>query len=268
MADYIKLNIETMIKEHIKNILRMTMSFANTMYDRKQLKEYYSDLKKLKGAMPENYRFKIVADNPQLYDKVDSYGYCDPYIQQDIWAFSNVLDFKPDRLVDIASSTNFVAFSAQITKVLSIDLRIFNPSFPNQEFKQGDITNLPFEDNSVLAISTLSVIEHIGLGRYGDKININGMEKAAMELTRVLKPNGMLLVAFPTGKSNIISFNAHRICTPEEALGLFGGLELVDEKYALANKIIDRKNYDEIGRPYAYGCYRFTKRDNKRKLSN
>jgi len=85
------------------------------------------------------------------------------------------------------------------------------------------------------------------------------MQKAILELKRVIKKNGMLLVAFPVGVENIIHFNAHRICTPEQVYKMFEGFTLVDEKYALSDRIIEKKNFDKLGRPYSYGCYRFTK---------
>ena len=35
-----------------------------------------------------------------------------------------------------------------------------------------------------------------------------------------------------------------------------------DEKYVLRDKVIIREEYEKIGRPYSYGCYRFTKKNN------
>ena len=63
-----------------------------------------------------------------------------------------------------------------------------------------DATSLPYKKNSVEALSSLSVIEHIGLGRYGDEVDYYGMQKAIDEIKRVLAFNGMILIAFPVGK--------------------------------------------------------------------
>ena len=62
--------------------------------------------------------------------------------------------------------------------------------------KIGDATSLPYKNNSVKALSSLSVIEHIGLGRYGDEVDYNGMQKAIDEIKRVLAFNGMILSCF------------------------------------------------------------------------
>jgi SAM-dependent methyltransferase len=222
--------------------------------------DYVNDYKKIKSYMTEqNSIFEIKPDFPCLIDKIDSSGYFGMYIYQDSWAFRHILDRRPKLLVDIASSTYYVAFAAQFTQVISIDIRALKSSMDSIEYRRGDVTKMPFDDDSVDAISTLSVIEHIGLGRYGDVLDVDGMVKAASELSRVLAPGGMLLVAFPVGSENLIRFNAHRICTPEHSVSLFHDLILEDEKYVLRDKVITREEYESIGRPYSYGCYRFTK---------
>ena len=45
---------------------------------------------------------------------------------------------------------------------------------------------LPFEDESVESLSCMHVVEHIGLGRYGDILDPDGDSKAISELKRAL----------------------------------------------------------------------------------
>ena len=59
-------------------------------------------------------------------------------------------------------------------------------SLPELNFKKGNILNLPFSDYSINSLSSICVIEHIGLGRYGDQLDQFGTEKAVKELVRVL----------------------------------------------------------------------------------
>ena len=54
------------------------------------------------------------------------------------------------------------------------------------EFRKGSILNLPFEDATVPSVSSLCVVEHIGLGRYGDPLDPYGSEKAIQELKRIV----------------------------------------------------------------------------------
>jgi hypothetical protein len=78
----------------------------------------------------------------------------------------------------------------------------------------------------VTSFSSLSVIEHVGLGRYGDPLNPAGSRAAAAELARVLAPNGRLYIALPVGVPRVL-FNAHRVHSYEQVLDLFAPLKLL-----------------------------------------
>lgn len=94
-------------------------------------------------------------------------------------------------------------------------------------FKQGSILGLPFKDGADQSLSCLHVIEHIGLGRYGDPVDPAGTGKAASELARVLAPGGQSLIGLPIGRSRIC-FNAHRVHNEQEVLDMFSGLILIE----------------------------------------
>jgi hypothetical protein len=63
----------------------------------------------------------------------------------------------------------------------------------------------------------MHVVEHIGLGRYGDPLDPNGDLKALKELERITQEGGHLLLVVPVGKQRI-QFNAHRIYHPASIL--------------------------------------------------
>ena len=193
--------------------------------------KYFKDLKYLKKTQGDD-EFAIFPDYPCLADNTKSSGEFGRYVYQDSWAFKHILSKKPKKLVDVASSTYFVAFAAQVTSIESVDIRLLHTSMKTIKSKIGNATSLPYKNNSVEALSSLSVIEHIGLGRYGDEVDYYGMQKAIDEIKRVSAFNGMILVAFPVGRINKVIFNAHRVCTPEKVYEMFKGLKLVDEKYA------------------------------------
>ena len=54
------------------------------------------------------------------------------------------------------------------------------------------------------------MIEHVGLGRYGDPIDLFGHLKALDSLAAILKPDGLLYLSAPFGEERI-EFNAHRV---------------------------------------------------------
>jgi hypothetical protein len=69
----------------------------------------------------------------------------------------------------------------------------------------------------------MHVVEHVGLGSYGDSLDPNGDLKAMSELKRVLSINGNLLFVVPVGKPRVM-FNAHRIYSYEQIIECFKGI--------------------------------------------
>jgi hypothetical protein len=54
------------------------------------------------------------------------------------------------------------------------------------------------------------VIEHFGLGRYGDSIDADGHLRGFHNLSRMLRPGGTFYLSAPIGPQRI-EFNAHRV---------------------------------------------------------
>lgn len=89
----------------------------------------------------------------------------------------------------------------------------------------GNAAILPFPDDSILSLSSLHVIEHVGLGRYGDPLDPEGTRRAAVELQRVLRPGGRLFLSVPVGRERVC-FNAHRVFSPSTVSAFFQKLQL------------------------------------------
>jgi len=184
------------------------------------------------------------------------------YFYQDIWALRKLMKHKPAVHYDIGSRLDgFVGQATSICPIVYIDLRPPAFQLPGFEFLQGDILHLPFEDNSVESLSCLHTIEHIGLGRYGDAINPEGYHLALMEIQRVMKPGGTLLLSMPVGQERV-EFNAQRILNPLSCvrdLSLMTLIEfsVVDDK----NEFLNSVNPEEFATcRYCCGLYAFEKR--------
>lgn len=177
------------------------------------------------------------------------------YFHQDTWAFRKIVQARPDRHVDVGSTALLVGCIAAIVPTTSVDVRPLAVDVPGLQAREGNITEMPFPDASIPSISALCVIEHIGLGRYGDPIDPDGSRKAARELVRVLAPGGNLYVSAPIGRS-YIAFNAHRSFTRPEFTELFAPLQLVDFQLVSDQGVIAEGNPDELG-PLQVGLFHF-----------
>jgi len=60
------------------------------------------------------------------------------------------------------------------------------------------------------SISSLHVMEHLGLGRYGDTIDSQGYLKGLQHILMMLKRGGKFYFSVPIGEQRI-EFNAHRV---------------------------------------------------------
>ncbi len=193
---------------------------------------------------------------PRLFDKTATTGIDPVYFYQDTWCARKIFENKPTRHYDVGSKADLVGTISQFVPTTMVDIRPLEVTLPELSFVKGSILELPFKDNEISSLSSICVIEHIGLGRYGDPLDQFGSEKAVSELSRVLSPSGSLYVSVPIDNENRVYFNAHRAFTREYILELFGELSKVEEKYIYGNKIYD--TYDKA-RGFGTGLYHFKK---------
>jgi SAM-dependent methyltransferase len=190
---------------------------------------------------------------PQLFDRTPTSPFDAHYTYQDAWAAHRIFAASPAHHVDVGSRISFVVGLTPFVSVTFVDIRPLPISIPGLTTLDGDILALPFEDQSVSSLSCLHVAEHIGLGRYGDRLDPDGTTKAARELERVLAPGGSLYFSVPVGNPRI-AFNAHRIHDPTEIVELFNALALdefagVDDSGAFRSDVRPADLRDE-----RYGC--------------
>lgn len=172
-------------------------------------------------------------------------------------------DLTPKEHVDISSSIIFCGIASAFVPIRHYDYRTPRLELPGLICGSQDLVKLSFEDNSIDSLSCMHVIEHIGLGRYGDPINPVGDELAAKELKRVLAPGGNLLIVVPVAERARIRFNGHRIYDVAKVKALFAGLELIEFSFlndSKSNKFTRHATeLDVRGSDYGCGCFVFRK---------
>jgi predicted SAM-dependent methyltransferase len=193
---------------------------------------------------------------PCLLDKTSTTPIEPVYFFQDAWAAQKIFTNRPIHHVDIGSSIKTIGIISQCVPTTFVDIRPIDISLPNLFLKEGSILNLPFKNNSLESLSSLCVIEHIGLGRYGDPVDPWGSEKSVKELMRVVKPGGHLYISVPVDEVNKVFYNAHRAFTREYIINLFSQMILVEESYIYGKKTYS--DYDR-NRGFGTGLYHFIK---------
>jgi len=190
---------------------------------------FFRDWINIKKQMRTNKDFFFGNFYPILFDKFDKSGIMSGhYFHQDLLVASKIFLNNPKRHIDIGSRIDgFVAHVASFRKIEIFDIRPVKSKIDNIVFTQADLTKLPDHMQECCdSLSSLHAIEHFGLGRYGDTIDINGHLKAIDNLHLMLKPDGIFYFSVPIGKQRI-NFNAHRVFSIKYLL------HILDDKFII-----------------------------------
>ena len=246
----------------IKFFIRLLISLGfkqNLINSLRNFPKYCNDKKSwLKQGGKINKEFLM------LNDFYSESGICSgDYFHQDLLVAKLINKNKPKRHIDVGSRIDgFVAHVACFREIEVIDIRILSiKNHNNIKFLKFDImkkTEFPKTDS----LSCLHAIEHFGLGRYGDLINIRGHILALNNLISMLEKDGTFYLSFPIGQKNEVHFNNQRIFNPNYFLNLkivkenldFIRFDYINQKGDLycQKNILDFLNNEE------YGCGIFT----------
>lgn len=199
------------------------INLKQTYYSAKGVIPYLKNYSKLNAELKNSSEFKISSIYPNLFDRFDTAGSIPlHYFYQDLFVAQKIFAANPEKHVDIGSRIDgFVAHVAAFRKVEVFDIRKLEKNIPNVKFVRADLMVENFEiENYCDSISCLHAIEHFGLGRYGDPIDINGHLKGLNNIAKILKKNGRFYFSTPIGPQRI-EFDAHRVFSLQYLLDLF-----------------------------------------------
>jgi hypothetical protein len=195
------------------NLIRLINSF-------RRLPRFFFDLMKFR----RQYSGRISLF-PCLHDRYEEGGSTNSdYFWQDLLVARQIYEASPIKHVDVGSRVDgFVAHVASFRKVEVFDVRPIATKIPGITFHQAnfmDSSTLPITDSGYCdSISCLHALEHFGLGRYGDPINLFGYRLGFINLAKLLKPSGTMYLSVPIGKEKV-EFNANWIFDPKTILNL------------------------------------------------
>jgi Caenorhabditis protein of unknown function, DUF268 len=201
--------------------------FVNSL---KGLLPFFQNYYDLKNQIKTDTKFAIKKLHPCLDDRFDTAGSIPlHYFHQDLHIANKIFINNPQKHIDIGSRVDgFVAHVASFREIEVFDIRKLNDKIKNVKFVQADLMN----DNFIFeeytdSVSCLHAIEHFGLGRYGDKVNINGHAKGLDNIYKLLKKNGKFYFSTPIGPQRI-EFDAHRVFSLRYLLEIFEGKYLIN----------------------------------------
>lgn len=252
-----------------KIIERTILSFGfnpiQFFYSLKGIPAFISDYIKISLASRTYTDFKNITVSPCMADRYEQGGDMKSiYFQQDLFVAQHVFKNNPVKHMDIGSRTDgFVAHIASFREIDVVDIRDISSIVKNISFQQADMMKpSPTLLDKYDSISSLHAIEHFGLGRYGDPIDLDGHIKAINNIYNLLKVDGIFYFSVPIGPQRI-EFNAHRVFSVRYLLNIFAGkfdvlsFSFIDDKKNLHpySPLTDDKIANEYGCNYGCGIF-------------
>ena len=123
-----------------------------------------------------------------------------------------------------------VALASRGFRVVGIDFNPYPFKHPNFTAVRGDAMRLPFASGTFGGALAISVVEHIGIGHYGDPLGAAGDRVTVSEIARILRPDGRAIITVPFGKARTDDFQ--RVYDPPRLSGLLASFSGVRIEYA------------------------------------
>ena len=188
--------------------------------------DYRSALRRLRRTSPPRFRSVVqsftweAGEHPVLWWDFE----CS-------FAAEHIARVSPTDILDIGSIRSFIAGLMAHYRVTTVDVREREALLENETVITTDAKRLDLPDNSFDVVVSLCALEHFGLGRYGDELDMDGDRLAFSEMVRVLRPGGRLI--FTTTIRNgepVLAFNEQRIYNVDLIRSLAHPLTCEDER--------------------------------------
>ena len=235
-----------------------------------ELPRYFKD-RKVFSSLSSNTDEWPIRNYPILLDRNVEAASLGEYFWQDLLVAKEIIKLSPERHVDVGSRIDgFIANLSCVRKVEVFDIRPLAAEIENVEFTQWDITDPnPTLNGAADCVSCLHTLEHIGLGRYGDKLSPDGWKKGLESLVGLVASGGGLWLSVPIG-SQRVEFNAHRVFNPFTIIHAASELGVTLQRffYLTDSGFIESANIAEdalslSNKNYGLGIFFFSKGSNE-----
>lgn len=141
------------------------------------------------------------------------------------WVYKQLWALSPGLLLEVGDVLGPTLTRTRFT-VETADLRPRrSTSTPSWRPLVRDVRFLGISNKYDVAVS-ISTLEHIGMGHYGDEIDPNGDAKCVAAVERALKPGGKFLVTLPMSRGQDATWQ--RLYTVDRIIDLFRRFKIWD----------------------------------------
>jgi len=142
------------------------------------------------------------------------------------------------KILNVGSYSRYIIGLLSKYHITTLDVYSREPFTKKEKVVTEDIKDTTLPDESFDVIISTSAVEHFGLGRYGDEIDLDADKKAFEQFKRLLKPNGLLIftTTIKKGESEVC-FNANRTYTKEIIDSFSDGFTKETEEYIGKKKL-------------------------------
>ena len=139
----------------------------------------FEEFRRMSERSPRRLPFDRIESFPFLDDRTaNTEDFARDYLLHTAWAARILAETRPPQHVDISSYVYFPALVSAFVPMAYYEYRPADLPLSNLTSHRCDLLALPFSDASVRSLSCMHVVEHVGLGRYGDPIDSDGDLKA------------------------------------------------------------------------------------------
>ena len=154
----------------------------------------------------------LFSDEDRSPVKEHVYRHTHPFVRgmKDVLRLVN--KHQPRTVLDVGSPLAQNVAVSYLADLTMLDVRVLEDKALGLNVIQGSACAIPFPDKSQELVTSLWVMCHVGDGRYGDVLELDGDKKMLQEVHRVLRSDGLAVLGIgPMDEAPGLIFNVQRI---------------------------------------------------------
>jgi hypothetical protein len=161
-----------------------------------------------------------------LKENTDKYRF-----YQNHWFMERIKNVSAEKILDIGTNLELIGAASAVIPGTSIQPFQEDLHIDSLEIKDCALSNANIQDKSQSLTTSLSFIETVGMGQYGEELDPLAGIKLLKEINRIIAPGGSFIGSMAIGRDSFIDFNKRRGIEKKEALKIFPDFEIISEQF-------------------------------------